>query len=168
MLRFPQKLITLQTERKLTNMKKATCIITALLLLTACGDSQKEAAMQLLEEARTILEQGDLATARTYIDSLRTAYPNVVEARKGALTLHQEVELRIAQQEMTRTDSLLQLANRELDSLQQAVDAHKKALKATPEELTLLTQTRIRRDSIRTQFETLGAKIRYIHQKQKE
>lgn len=168
MLRFPKKLITLQTEIKLTNMKKATCIITALLLLTACGDSQKEAAMQLLEEARTILEQGDLATARTYIDSLRTAYPNVVEARKGALTLHQEVELRIAQQEMTRTDSLLQLANRELDSLQQAVDAHKKALKATPEELTLLTQTRIRRDSIRTQFETLGAKIRYIHQKQKE
>jgi hypothetical protein len=48
------------------------------------------------------------------------------------------------------------------------VDQHKKALKATPEELTLLTTTRIRRDSIRTQFETLGAKIRYIRQKQKE
>jgi hypothetical protein len=48
------------------------------------------------------------------------------------------------------------------------VDEHKRALKATPEELTLLTRTRMKRDSIRTQFEALGMKIRYIHQKQSE
>ena len=41
-------------------------------------------------------------------------------------------------------------------------------LKATPEELTALTQLRIKRDSIRTQYEALGLKIRYIHKKQKE
>ena len=44
----------------------------------------------------------------------------------------------------------------------------KAALKATPEELTALTRMRMRRDSIRTQFETLGMKISYIRQKQKE
>ena len=113
-------------------------------------------------------EQGALDAARADIDSLRKQFPNVVEARKAALQLHQEIELKAAQDELAATDSLLQIANRELDALQKQVDQHKKALKATPEELTLLTTTRIRRDSIRTQFETLGAKIRYIRQKQKE
>ena len=91
-----------------------------------------------------------------------------INRRKAALKEKQVTELRKAQDELRLTDSLLQRANHELDSLQQQVDAHKKALKATPEELTLLTKTRIKRDSIRTQFEVLGAKIRYIREKQKE
>ena len=91
-----------------------------------------------------------------------------INRRKAALKEHQETELKNAQLEMTITDSLLQVANHQLDSMQQAVDAHKKALKATPEELTALTRQRMKRDSLRTQFETLGMKIRYIHQKMKE
>jgi chromosome segregation ATPase len=149
-------------------MKKISLIIAAVLFLTGCGNNEKERANQLIEAARTHFEQGALDVARADIDSLRKQFPNVVEARKAALQLHQEIELKAAQDELAATDSLLQIANRELDALQKQVDQHKKALKATPEELTLLTTTRIRRDSIRTQFETLGAKIRYIRQKQKE
>lgn len=91
-----------------------------------------------------------------------------INRRKAALKEHQETELKKAQLEMATTDSLLQVANHQLDSMQQAVDAHKKALKATPEELTALTRQRMKRDSLRTQFEALGMKIRYIHQKMKE
>ena len=91
-----------------------------------------------------------------------------INRRKAALKEKQVTELKRAQDDLQLTDSLLQRANHELDSLQQQVDVHKKALKATPEELTLLTKTRIKRDSLRTQFEVLGAKIRYIHEKQKE
>ena len=149
-------------------MKKISLIIAAVLFLTGCGNNEKERANQLIAAARTHFEQGALDAARADIDSLRKQFPNVVEARKAALQLHQEIELKAAQDELAATDSLLQIANRELDALQKQVDQHKKALKATPEELTLLTTTRIRRDSIRTQFETLGAKIRYIRQKQKE
>ena len=149
-------------------MNKTIMIIAAVLFLTGCGNNEKEQASQLIEAARTHFEQGALDVARADIDSLRKQFPNVVEARKAALQLHQEIELKAAQDELAATDSLLQIANRELDALQKQVDQHKKALKATPEELTLLTTTRIRRDSIRTQFETLGAKIRYIRQKQKE
>ena len=149
-------------------MKKISLIIAAVLFLTGCGNNEKEQANQLIEAARTHFEQGALDVARADIDSLRKQFPNVVEARKAVLQLHQEIELKAAQDELAATDSLLQIANRELDALQKQVDQHKKALKATPEELTLLTTTRIRRDSIRTQFETLGAKIRYIRQKQKE
>ena len=90
-----------------------------------------------------------------------------INRRKAALKEHQATELKRAQDELRATDSLLQIANRELATMQQQVDEHKAALKATAEELTALTRMRMRRDSIRTQFETLGMKIRYIRQKQK-
>ena len=91
-----------------------------------------------------------------------------INRRKTALKEHQATELKRAQDELLLTDSLLQLANAELEALQKQVDEDKAALKATPEELTLLTMTRMRRDSIRTQYEALGMKIRYIRKKQKE
>ena len=150
------------------HMKKGIVIGMIGLLMAGCGDGRQEAADTLLRETRGLYEQGDLEGARAGIDSLRKAYPDLVSIRKATLALHQDVELKIAQRELARTDSVLQIANKELEALQQQVDADKAALKATPEELTQLTRTRMRRDSIRTQFETLGAKIRYIHQKQKE
>ena len=163
----------MQTENKTKSKMKVKfwmtiVTITVALMLTACSDNTKQDAQKLLEEARTHFEQGDLEAARKDIDSLRKTYPNIVETRKGALKLHQDIELKAAQDEMARTDSLLQTANQELEALQAQVEEHKKALKATPEELTLLTRTRVKRDSIRTQFEALGMKIRYIHQRQKE
>ena len=149
-------------------MRRQIIIMAAILTLSSCGDSTKEEALNLLGEARAHFEQGDLDAARKDIDSLRHTYPNIVEARKGALKLHQDIELKAAQDELAHTDSLLKAANQELEALQTQVDEHKRALKATPEELTLLTRTRMKRDSIRTQFEALGMKIRYIHQKQSE
>ena len=149
-------------------MRITNIMIAAVLLFASCGNNEKEQAAQLLQEAQTHFEQGDLNAARADIDSLRARFPNVVEARKGALKLHQEIELKAAGDELALTDSLLQVANQELEALQKQVEKHKQALKATPEELTLLTRTRMKRDSIRTQYETLGAKIHYIRQKQKE
>ena len=91
-----------------------------------------------------------------------------INRRKAALVEKQETELKKAQAELWKTDSLLQLTNQKFDSLTKEVEAHKQALKATPEELTALTQLRIKRDSIRTQYEALGLKIRYKNKKQKE
>ena len=149
-------------------MKRLMFFLTTILLVIACSETPQEQATLLVQQATTCCEEGRLMEARILIDSLRRTYPDVVEARKAALKLHQDVELKIAQQELARTDSLLILANRELEARQQQVDAHKADLKATAEELTLLTKTRMRRDSIRTQFEALGMKIRYIRKKQKE
>lgn len=148
-------------------MKKIFIIIAGLLIV-ACGNNEKKQAEQLLQEAQAHFLEGNLEAARADIDSLRKTFPNIVEARKGALKLHQDIELKAAQDEMARTDSLLQITNKEYEAMQKEVEEHKAALKATPEELTALTRMRMRRDSIRTQFETLGMKISYIHQKQKE
>lgn len=149
-------------------MMKRIIIFLAAVWFVACGENPQEQAELLAQQAAACCEDGRLDEARTLIDSLRRTFPNIVEARKVALRLHQDVELKIAQQELARTDSVLVVVNRQLDSLQQQVDAHKAALKATAEELTALTLTRVRRDSIRTQFEALGMKIRYIRQKQEE
>ena len=89
-----------------------------------------------------------------------------INRRKAALVEHQQTELKKAEAELWKTDSLLLIANKELEAMTQQVEEHKKALKATEEELTALTKLRVKRDSIRTQYEALGLKIRYIHKKQ--
>ena len=91
-----------------------------------------------------------------------------INRRKAALVEHQQTELKKAKEELWRTDSLLLLTNKQLEEMTQQVEAHKKALKATPEELTALTRLRVKRDSIRTQYEALGLKIRYIKKKSEE
>lgn len=143
-------------------------IFATFLLMVGCGNSEKKQAEQLLQEAHLHFMEGKLDEARAYIDSLRKTFPNIVQTRKDALRLYQDIELKAAQDELARTDSLLQIANKEFEEMQKEVEAHKVALKATPEELTALTRMRMRRDSIRTQFETLGMTISYIRQKQKE
>ena len=150
-------------------MRRTIFILSSLLLLSACGgaDSQKEAE-ELLQQAQTLYEQSQYTEAKACIDSLRQVYPKAIDARKKALRLSWEIELKEAQDELAVTDSLLQLVQHDYDRQQAKVEKDKANLQATPEELTMLTKTRMKRDSLRTQCEVLGTKIRYIHKKQKE
>jgi len=91
-----------------------------------------------------------------------------INRRRQALKEKQATELARAQEELRRSDSLLQLTQADLAQQQKEVDEAKAALKATAEQLTALTMTRMRRDSLRTVCEVQGAKIRYIRLKQKE
>lgn len=144
-------------------------LISVPLLLASChSDNTRKEAEALLAEANAHFEQGRLKEALLSIDSLRHVYPNAIDTRKKALRLYQDIQLKEAQQELAEADSLLQLVQHDLDYQQEKVDRDKAALRATPEELTMLTRTRMRRDSLRTQCEVLGGKIRYIHKKQKE
>ena len=90
-----------------------------------------------------------------------------INRRKAALIEHQQTELKKAEAELWKTDSVLQIVNKEFETMTQQVEEHKKALKATEEELTALTMLRVKRDSIQTQYEALGLKIRYIRKKMK-
>ena len=150
-------------------MKRLVLSAMAVLLLVSCGEneSQKQAEA-MLEKAGICYEQGQYNQALIVIDSLRKIYPNAIDTRKKALKLYQDIELKKAQQELLITDSLLQTVNHDYAYQQEKVERDKAALRATPEELTMLTLTRMKRDSLRTQAEVLGAKIRYIHKKQTE
>ena len=150
-------------------MRRLVLSAMALLMLWSCGgnEAQKQAEA-MLEKAGVCFEQGQYDEALTVIDSLRKVFPNAIDTRKKALKLYQDIELKKTQQELAVTDSLLQAVNHDYAYQQEKVERDKAALRATPEELTMLTLTRIKRDSLRTQTEVLGAKIRYIHKKQKE
>ena len=150
-------------------MRRLVLSAMALLMLWSCGgnEAQKQAEA-MLGKAGVCFELGQYDEALIVIDSLRKVFPNAIDTRKKALKLYQDIELKKTQQELAVTDSLLQAVNHDYVYQQEKVERDKAALRATPEELTMLTLTRIKRDSLRTQTEVLGAKIRYIHKKQKE
>ena len=137
-------------------------------MLSACSDSRQKAAEQMLERAGQLFEQRQYDRALIVIDSLRKTYPTAIDIRKQALTLQQNIELKRSQEELTVLDSTLQAVNLDYEQQKQKVDKAKAELRATAEELTMLTKTRVRRDSLQTRFDALCAKIRYIHKKQKE
>lgn len=148
-------------------MKHLVWILLAAMLV-ACSDDKQKAAEQMLQKAGQQFEQKQYDRALITIDSLRKVYPGAIETRKQALILQQNIELKRSQEELAVVDSLLQVVKNDYETLKLKVEKDKQELRATPEELTMLTKTRVRRDSLQTRFEVLCAKIRYIHKKQKE
>ena len=148
-------------------MKHLVWILLAAMLV-ACSDEKQKAAEQMLQKASLQFEQRQYDRALITIDSLRKVYPGAIETRKQALRLQQNIELKRSQEELAIVDSLLQVVKSDYETLKLKVEKDKQELRATPEELTMLTKTRVRRDSLQTRFEVLCAKIRYIHKKQKE
>ena len=137
-------------------------------MLVACGTSTQKEAEELLQNANELFEQHAYDKALTALDSLRKVYPGAIDTRKKALKLRQSIELKQSQEELAQVDSMLQAVNHDYRYQQQKVEKDKAELRATAEELTMLTRTRMRRDSLQTRFDVLCAKIRYIHKKQKE
>ena len=144
----------------------AICALCAALLFSACQDgSDDEKAMALVMEATRHLEKQQYAACLQLIDSLRSAYPKAIEARKAALALYQRAELQRAEQHVAQTDGALQEAERRYGAMKQQVEALKAAGEATAEQLTQLTRMRMLRDSLKTVFDVECAKIRYIKKK---
>ena len=149
-------------------MRRIVFILFSACLLVACGDKKPSGAEALLQQANSQFEQGQYDRALISIDSLRKVYPQAIEARKQALKLYQDIELKRSQEELAQVDSLLQTVTSDYNSQLAKVEEDKRQLRATSEELTQLTKTRVRRDSLQTRYDVLCAKIRYIHKKQKE
>lgn len=144
-------------------------MIGAAMLMVACGaSSDEEKANKLLDDAKQQIETGEYSKALVAIDSLRKTYPNDVEARKQALTLYQEASLKMAQQDLAQTDSLIAIVNEEYNQLKAKFDQDRTELKATLEETQQLNLTKARLDSLKVRFDMQCAKIKYIHKKQKE
>ena len=90
-----------------------------------------------------------------------------IEQRKAALVHKQDSALADAQQRLGQVDSLLEIAKREHDQQHQWVMSHSTKLNDQSPEVIRLNELRAHRDSLQVEWETLGAKIRYIR-RQKE
>lgn len=91
-----------------------------------------------------------------------------IEQRKAALKHKQDSTLNAAQQQLAQVDSALEAAKAEHDQLHQWVMEHSTKLNNHSPEVEKLNQLRAHRDSLQVEWETLGAKIKYIRKKQEE
>ncbi|MBR1932923.1 MAG: hypothetical protein IJ841_04470 [Prevotella sp.] len=85
-----------------------------------------------------------------------------IDARRAALIHKQDSTLAASQARLAVVDSTLQAVNREYEAMKATVEQHRAELRATEQELTALTRLRMHRDSLQTEWEVLGAKIKYI------
>lgn len=117
-------------------MKKTSLfiIVTAALMLTACGNSRRAE----------------------------------IEARKVALKQKQDSALTASQERLAQVDSLLEQVKAEHDRQHEWVMSHSTQLNDQSPEVLRLNQLRAHRDSLQAEWETLGAKIKYIRKRQAE
>ncbi len=138
------------------------------LFLFACNNnSYTDKADALLQDAKAAYNENKYDMAISKIDSIRKVYPKAIETRKEALSLYQDIELKKAQKDLEHTDKLLTAVNNEYNILLIKVNEDKKSLCATAVELQDLTLKKLERDSVKTRFDVLCAKIHYIHKMQK-
>jgi len=84
------------------------------------------------------------------------------------LKLQQIDSLRtVAQAAIPALDSAAQRATREYDAALRDVEAKRKALTVTPQELKHCVELRVRRDSARVKFDTQCARVRFLNKKRR-
>ncbi len=147
----------------------AILAVTAMLFFASCGENPIERqAGEMLEKAQTEFKGGDYAKAIATIDSLRKKFPKAIEARKQALKLYQEVELKRAELQVQNADTVLQRVEKEYQELKSTVDQLRSKGEATAEQLRNVNLMRVKRDSLKTIFDVECAKIKYIKKKMEE
>ena len=94
--------------------------IFAILLTMMLGSCQQKEntsdASQLLEEIKQLYADGNYRETLDSIESLRSKYPTAIEERRQALRLWQEASLKMAQDDIAKTDSALQATTRQMEA----------------------------------------------------
>lgn len=143
--------------------------ITGALLAASCsGSDTQKAAEEMFAKAERLFSEGKYDRAKITVDSLRQIFPGAVETRRKALALYQNISLKEAQEDLAHTDSLMHIVTLDYNYIKDKVEKDKAELRATPDELELLTRTKMKLDSLKVRFDMQCAKIKYIHKKQKE
>ncbi len=162
---------TLREISYLCSMKslKFIIVLSAAAVIMACGGkNDRQAADELLQQAKTLFQQQKYEAALTSLDSLRSKYHDQIEARKQGIKLRQDIELKKAQNELAVVDSALLATTKYYNDIKAIAEKAKNAGIATAKQLDEVTMQRMKRDSLQVKFDILGGQIRYIHQKQRE
>lgn len=96
--------------------------LAALAILGSCtGNSDKEKATGLLEEATSAFEAGNYAGALALTDSIKSAYPAEIDVRRQALHLATRATEGLTLQRLQQADSIVAVLGVKGDSLQRFV-----------------------------------------------
>ena len=109
-----------------------------------------------------------IATAALMLTACGNSRRAEIEARKAALKQKQDSALTASQERLAQVDSLLEQVKAEHDRQHEWVMSHSTQLNDQSPEVLRLNQLRAHRDSLQAEWETLGAKIKYIRKRQDE
>lgn len=136
-------------------MKKSIPILMAVLALWSCERpvTEDDKAAPLMERIEQLNEACQYQQVLDSIESLRRKYPKAVKARRRALALWQEASLKIAQDDIGRTDSALQAVAQQM---------------ARETDIYRRNMLGVKRDSLQARYEGLIGTVRVIHKKMEE
>ena len=124
----------------------------ALLTLASCGNKEEDKAQSLYSEIENLYQAGNYQATLDSIKVLREKYPKAIELRKKSLTLWQDANIKLAQQDIAATDSALQVVIAQMNA---ATD------------IATRNQLRLKRDSLQVRCDTQCAVVRAVRMKQK-
>lgn len=124
----------------------------ALLTLASCGNKEEDMAQSLYSEIENLYQAGNYQAVLDSIKVLREKYPKAIELRKKSLTLWQDANIKLAQQDIAVTDSALQVVIAQMNA---ATD------------IATRNQLRLKRDSLQVRYDTQCAVVRAVRMKQK-
>ena len=124
----------------------------ALLTLASCGNKEEDKAQSLYSEIENLYQAGNYQATLDSIKVLREKYPKAIELRKKSLTLWQDANIKLAQQDIAVTDSALQVVIAQMNA---ATD------------IATRNQLRLKRDSLQVRYDTQCAVVRAVLMKQK-
>ena len=124
----------------------------ALLTLASCGNKEEDKAQSLYSEIENLYQAGNYQATLDSIKVLREKSPKAIELRKKSLTLWQDANIKLAQQDIAVTDSALQVVIAQMNA---ATD------------IATRNQLRLKRDSLQVRYDTQCAVVRAVRMKQK-
>lgn len=124
----------------------------ALLTLASCGNKEEDKAQLLYSEIENLYQAGNYQATLDSIKVLREKYPKAIEQRKKSLTLWQDANIKLAQQDIAVTDSALQVVIAQMNATTDIATRNK---------------LRLKRDSLQVRYDTQCAVVRAVRMKQK-
>lgn len=124
----------------------------ALLTLASCGNKEEDKAQSLYSEIENLYQAGNYQATLDSIKVLREKYPKAIELRKKSLTLWQDANIKLAQQDIAVTDSALQVVIAQMNA---ATD------------IATRNKLRLKRDSLQVRYDTQCAVVRAVRMKLK-
>ena len=124
----------------------------ALLTLASCGNKEEDKAQSLYSEIENLYQAGNYQATLDSIKKKKKKYPKAIELRKKSLTLWQDANIKLAQQDIAVTDSALQVVIAQMNA---ATD------------IATRNQLRLKRDSLQVRYDTQCAVVRAVRMKQK-